>query len=73
MVQLIQKSNLTKAELAEIANISPAHLAKLMNVRYYQDLAAVGYEKKSKYLTPEIVRVFLSKFGKPLSPEDFID
>lgn len=61
----------TKFELAERYGIPQHALKNLMNKTYFEELAAVGYEKTSKMLAPKIIRKFIELHDKPLTDEDF--
>lgn len=58
---------LTKSELAAKYGITVRTLAKLLNVRYFDELAAVGYEKSCKYLSPKVIQKFFEFYGEPLN------
>lgn len=41
-----------KYEIAIILNINIKTLARLLNDKYFEQLAELGYEKKQRYLNP---------------------
>ena len=61
---------LTKSELAESYGISTRHLSKLLNNDFFEDLKTVGYQKQSKYLSPNVINKFYELYGKPLNNEE---
>lgn len=62
----------TKAELGMLYGISRGTIQTLMNKTYFEDLKAVGYEKKNRLLSPKVVRKFIDCHGEPLSENDFL-
>ncbi len=52
------KKTLSKQELAKRCNISRGNLSNMLNHRYFIQLQAVGYEKKSRLLTKAQLDVF---------------
>ncbi len=74
MNDLKGKPFLFKSELTEMLGISARQLAKLMNETFYEELKAAGYvSKKSKLISPKVLRAFFHCYGKPLTAEDFIE
>lgn len=63
------KNNLSKAELANLYGLAPSTLRKFLNVHFFKDLKAVGYNKRMQTLTPKIVRKFIELYGEPLNME----
>jgi DNA-binding XRE family transcriptional regulator len=61
---------ISKAQLAELFDISRTTLSKLLNDTYYDELKPVGYRKTAKCLNPKVVRKIFELHGKPLSPEE---
>ena len=41
-----------KYEIAQMLQISCRSLCRLLNEKYFEQLSALGYEKKQKYLNP---------------------
>jgi len=57
------RTTLTKKELAKIMGISPRWLNQRMNVTNYNKLKELGYSKRCKILTEEMVRVYLPNWS----------
>jgi hypothetical protein len=55
----------TKKQLAINYNISRAVLGYYMNTHFFDELSAVGYEKKMRVLPPKVVSRFYELFGSP--------
>jgi hypothetical protein len=51
----------TKKEVAKMLNISTGTLRIWLNVRYYNDLLKIGYEKKHRILTPAVLNYLKNK------------
>ncbi len=60
----------TKAELAEYCEVGSSTLRILLNVKYYDELVLVGYEKNKSLLPPNVVRRFLEIWGKNLQDDE---
>nr|WP_294860229.1 hypothetical protein [uncultured Fluviicola sp.] len=74
MKDLKSKKSLFKSELAEIIEVSPRQLSKLMNETYYEELKSAGYNSKdSKQISPKVLRAFFDCHGVPFSLNDLID
>lgn len=56
---------ISKKELCQLYNISRETLRKLLNEKYFENLQAVDYEKKSTLLSPKQFRVFRDLYGDP--------
>lgn len=59
-----------KSELARKYNMSVRSLARLLNHRYYEELAQLGYKKTDQFIQPLIVRKFFEIWGEPLNEND---
>ncbi len=55
----------TKKQLALDYNISRSLLGYYLNHCYFDELSAVGYDKKMRVLPPRVVQRFFELFGKP--------
>ena len=42
-----------KYEVAELLSIKPCTLRRWLNIKYYDELVELGYNKNQKYLTPK--------------------
>lgn len=62
------KSELLKLYAAQ--GLSASHLRYLLNVKYYEELKALGYCKNSQFLPPIVVGKFFEIYGKPLNDEE---
>jgi trimethylamine:corrinoid methyltransferase-like protein len=57
---------MTKQELAQKYNMSASALRTLMNVRFFEQLNAVGYDEKSKqaqHIAPNVLKKFVELWG----------
>jgi hypothetical protein len=53
---------LTKSELANLLEVKSSTLADYLNVKYYDEIVLLGYEKNMKILPPAIVSYLFEKF-----------
>lgn len=60
----------TKAELCQYFGFSRSTLHRLLNVKYFNELAQCGYEKNQIILPPKVVRKFIEIWGKQLDEND---
>ena len=51
---------MSKKQLADYMKISPSKLKQLLNIDWYSELVPLGYSKKSKLLSPRIVKFVLN-------------
>jgi hypothetical protein len=58
-------ATVTKKQLCNMYGFSAQYLRKLMNVEFYEELAAVGYKKTSNILSPKVYRKFTDLYGEP--------
>lgn len=63
---------ITKAWLAERHGFSASHLAKLLNVDYFEELQKVGYKKRSIILSPVVFEAFEASYGPPKQKKDLL-
>lgn len=54
--------SLTKKELAQRLNVSPATLRRYLNNRYYPELEGFDYERRARILTPRILNYLAEVF-----------
>ena len=59
-----------KSELAAKYKMSVRALARLLNERYYEELAKLDYRKSVQFVEPIVVRRFVELWGKPLTDND---
>ena len=64
---------MTKAELADLYNLSSSQLAGLLNNRYYDQLKELDYKKSDQNLSPKVVRKFVEIWGSPISKDELTD
>ena len=64
---------MTKAELADLYNLSPHQLSGLLNDRYYKQLKELDYKKSDQNLSPKVVRKFIEIWGTPISKDELTD
>lgn len=55
--------SVSKIEIAIILAIDPKTLATYCNVRYFEEMKKIGYEKHQKKLTPIQVNYLKEKLG----------
>lgn len=60
---------ITKSKLARMYGISDSTLRQLLNVKYYETLKEIGYEKLSRIVPPVVVKKFYELYGEPLTDE----
>lgn len=57
-----------KSELLKLykdVHLSASHLRYLLNVKYYEILEPLGYEKQQKFIPPIVLKKFFELFGEP--------
>lgn len=52
---------LSKKELRLTLNISKSTLSNYLNIIYYNELVALGYSKKNRLLSPNIIKYLKNK------------
>lgn len=60
----------TKAELAIYIEASASTLRYLLNVKYYEELKELGYQKHKSILPPIVIRRFIEIWGKKLDDHE---
>jgi hypothetical protein len=60
------KGHITKADLCAMYQISSDTLRKLLNIKYYDQLLEVGYNKQDKILTNLVFEKFKELWGEPI-------
>lgn len=56
LLKLYEKDNLTQRKLGD-----------LLNKRYYEELAPLGYVKTAHDVSPKVVRRFFELYGEPIN------
>lgn len=56
---------LSKAELAQLYKVSSSTFSKWLNEGLTEELAATGYTKDQKILSPRQIEIVFAKYGKP--------
>jgi hypothetical protein len=54
----------SKKQLAKLMNISNTSLRLYLNIEWYDELKALGYDKNNKVLSPRQIMLIQSKWGK---------
>lgn len=62
---------MNKSEIAEKCRMSVRSLNRLLNDRYYDELAALGYKRTDQLVPPVVVRRFFEIWGIPFTKEEF--
>jgi hypothetical protein len=60
-------ATVSKQQLCNLYGISRETLRRLLNVVFFEELAAVGYKKTCNLLSPKVYRKFTDLYGEPLT------
>ncbi|WP_107037859.1 hypothetical protein [Brumimicrobium mesophilum] len=60
----------SKSDLREYLGIKHTKLKYLLNVKYYDELVELGYEKKRSILPPVVTRRFLEIWGTKIKDDE---
>jgi hypothetical protein len=64
-IRSIRITHTSKAQLADLYQISSRTLAYYLNQRYYEQMKTIGYNKTSKTLSPKEVSKLVDLIGMP--------
>jgi len=60
------RGSITKQEVKQLYNFSCSTFKRLFNDRYFDQLAAVGYEKNSILIPNKVYQKFKEIYGEPI-------
>lgn len=65
-----EQEPVTKSILAAKYGLSERQLARLLNVKYFDELSSLGYERNCQIIPPVVVIRFKDIYGPPLFGKD---